>query len=79
MKHKLLMAHLKEDEPFGKVIADVSVIEFQKRGLMHAQIILFLHEIPKKNSKIRSELMQFCQRKFRLDKILFFEKQLSST
>ena len=44
MKHKLLMEHLKEDEPFRRVAADVSVIKFQKRGLVHAYIILFLHD-----------------------------------
>ena len=49
MKHKLLMVHLKEDEPFGRIVADVSVIEFQKRGLVHAHIILFLHEEAKRS------------------------------
>ncbi len=44
MKHKVLMTHLKEDQPFGRVAADVSVIEFQKRGLVHAHIILFLED-----------------------------------
>lgn len=42
MKWKLLMSYLKESKPFGDVVADVSVIEFQKRGLVHAHIILFL-------------------------------------
>ena len=42
MKWKLLMSYLKENQPFGRVIADVSVIEFQKRGLVHAHVILFL-------------------------------------
>ena len=49
MKYKLLMVRLKEDEPFHRVIADLSVIEFQKRGLLHAHIILFLHENSKKD------------------------------
>ena len=47
MKHKLLMAHLKEEEPCERVIADVSVIEFQKRDLVYAHIIIFLHDDPK--------------------------------
>ncbi len=47
MKHKLLMAHLKEEEPIERVIADVSVIEFQKRDLVYAHIIIFLHDDPK--------------------------------
>ena len=34
-KHEILMAHLKEDQLFGRTVADVSVIEFQKRGLVH--------------------------------------------
>ncbi len=42
------MAHLKEGEPFGRVLADVSAIEFQKLGLVHAHIILFLHDNSKK-------------------------------
>ncbi len=29
MKHKILMTHLKEDQPFGRIVADVSVIEFR--------------------------------------------------
>ena len=42
MKLKVLLKHLKEDEPFGKVAEFVSVSEFQKRGLLHAHIITFL-------------------------------------
>ena len=38
------MKHLKEDEPFGKEISFVSLIEFQKRGLMHAHIVVFLYQ-----------------------------------
>ncbi len=48
MKHKLLMPHLKEEHPFGKTVADVSVIALQKRGLAHAHIILFLQDESKK-------------------------------
>lgn len=42
MKLKMLMKYLKCENPFGRVIASVSVVEFQKRGLPHAHIILFL-------------------------------------
>ena len=44
MKLKLLLKHLKEDKPFGKITAFVSVIEFQKRGLVHAYLIIFLDQ-----------------------------------
>ncbi len=41
MKHKILMTHSKEDQPFGRIVADIPVFSFQKRGLEHAHIILF--------------------------------------
>ena len=44
LKYKLLMMHLKENEPFGRIAADFSVIEFQKRDFVHAYIILFIHD-----------------------------------
>uniref|UniRef100_A0A803PB99 ATP-dependent DNA helicase n=1 Tax=Cannabis sativa TaxID=3483 RepID=A0A803PB99_CANSA len=37
-----LMQDLKQEQPFGKIIACVYTIEFQKRGLPHAHILLFL-------------------------------------
>ena len=40
--------HLKEDEHFGRVVADVPVIYSRRRGLVHAQIIIFLHDEAKK-------------------------------
>ncbi len=43
------MTHLKENQPFCRVAADVSVIEFQKRGLVHAHIILFLDNESKRD------------------------------
>ena len=43
-KQKLLLKHLNNDKPFGQITAFVSVIEFQKRGLVHAQIIIFLDQ-----------------------------------
>ncbi|XP_015057654.1 uncharacterized protein LOC107003921 [Solanum pennellii] len=42
-----LMQHIKKDKPFGTVIACIYTIEFQKRGLPHAHILLFLHESQK--------------------------------
>ena len=44
MKQKMLLQYLKSENPFGRMIAHVSVIEFQKRGLPHAHIILFLDQ-----------------------------------
>ena len=41
MKLKLLLKRSKEDEPFSKLAAFVSVIELQKRGLVHAHMLLF--------------------------------------
>nr|XP_009789935.1 PREDICTED: uncharacterized protein LOC104237479 [Nicotiana sylvestris] len=38
-----LMQDLKKKQPFGKIIACLYTIEFQKRGLPHAHILLFLH------------------------------------
>ncbi|KAH0644169.1 hypothetical protein KY284_032053 [Solanum tuberosum] len=38
-----LMQDLKNQQPFGKIIACLYTIEFQKRGLPHAHILLFLH------------------------------------
>ena len=42
MEFILLLMHLNEDEPFGEVISFLSVIEFQKKGLVHAHVIVFL-------------------------------------
>ena len=44
MKLKLLLKHLKEDKPLRQFAAFVSVIEYQKRGLVHAQISIFLDQ-----------------------------------
>ncbi len=79
MKQKILVTHLKEDQPFGRIVADVSVIEFQKRGLVHANIILFLDEEAKRALEIRNELIQLYQLKFLLKTTLSFAKLLSST
>ncbi|KAI4334783.1 hypothetical protein L6164_013493 [Bauhinia variegata] len=37
-----LMSDLKTNKVFGKIIANVYTIEFQKRGLPHAHIVIFL-------------------------------------
>lgn len=42
LKLKLLLKDLKEKHIFGRVIAMLHVIEFQKRGLPHAHILLIL-------------------------------------
>ena len=44
MKLKLLLTHLTDESPFGRVLAHVSVVELQKRGLVHAHIIPFLKQ-----------------------------------
>ena len=41
-KLQKFLAELKTDGIFGKVVANLYVIEFQKRGLPHAHILLFL-------------------------------------
>ncbi|XP_059285058.1 uncharacterized protein LOC132038402 [Lycium ferocissimum] len=45
-----LMQHLNKQKPFGKIIACIYTIEFQKRGLPHAHILLFLHQTLKSPS-----------------------------
>ena len=44
MKLKLLLVYLKDASPFGCVLAFVSVLEFQKRGTEHANIILLMDQ-----------------------------------
>ncbi|XP_074346805.1 uncharacterized protein LOC141685608 [Apium graveolens] len=43
IKLQQLIHYVKKEQPFGKVIACLYTIEFQKRGLPHAHILLFLH------------------------------------
>ncbi|KAI9128852.1 hypothetical protein K1719_000335 [Acacia pycnantha] len=47
VKLNILMRILKDENIFGTVKAEVYTIEFQKRGLPHAHIILWLHEVEK--------------------------------
>lgn len=49
MKLKSLLNDIRKNEIFGRVVADVYTIEFQKRGLPHAHILLILDS----DSKIR--------------------------
>nr|XP_011459943.1 PREDICTED: uncharacterized protein LOC105350179 [Fragaria vesca subsp. vesca] len=44
MKHDDLISYVKSGKPFGKVIADVATIEFQKRGLPHSHMLFWLAE-----------------------------------
>ena len=49
MKSDLLYNLIKKREIFGKIKAIVSTLEFQKRGLPHTHLLLWLHnEIYKK-------------------------------
>jgi hypothetical protein len=47
LKLKELLSDLKKGSFFGKAIARVHVIEFQKRGLPHAHILIFVEEFSK--------------------------------
>ena len=42
IKFKELMNDLIKNKIFGKVVSNIDVIEFQKRGLPHAHILLIL-------------------------------------
>ncbi|CDF40520.1 ATP dependant DNA helicase [Chondrus crispus] len=44
LKLNALMSHVIDEKLFGTVVANVRVIEFQKRGLPHAHVIFFLDE-----------------------------------
>ncbi|XP_074356544.1 uncharacterized protein LOC141696284 [Apium graveolens] len=43
IKLQQLIHYIKKEQPFGKVMACLYIIEFQERGLPHAHILLFLH------------------------------------
>ncbi|XP_072066303.1 uncharacterized protein [Arachis hypogaea] len=47
MKLDMLIKDLKKERFFGKVVAEVHTIEFQKRGLPHAHILIFLDSLSK--------------------------------
>ncbi|MCH79877.1 helicase-like protein, partial [Trifolium medium] len=67
LKLKEMMNDFKKGEFFGKVVAGVYTIEFQKRGLPHAHILLWLDQCNKLespdsiNSVISAELPDECQ------------------
>ncbi|XP_074358164.1 uncharacterized protein LOC141697601 [Apium graveolens] len=42
-KLQQLMYYIKKEQPFGEIMACLYTIEFQKRGLPHAHILLFFH------------------------------------
>ncbi len=44
MKLKELLNLITKKHILGKLIAKIYVIEYQKRGLPHAHILIFLHE-----------------------------------
>ena len=44
MKLRLVLEHFQELKPFGQIAAFVSVIEFQKRCLVHAHILISLDQ-----------------------------------
>jgi Helitron helicase-like domain at N-terminus len=58
-KLKALKLLLQRKSPFGRAIAYISVIEFQKRGIPHAHLIVILHPDQKMCRKTTDELNQF--------------------
>ncbi len=48
MKINEAMRYIKEAQLFGKVVGEVKVIEFQKRGLAHVHVLSFLDTASKK-------------------------------
>lgn len=54
MEHRIPFQNFKSENPFGDIIAQVSVIEFQQRGLPHARIVLFGLE---SQSNIQNEVL----------------------
>ena len=64
MKQRILLKHHKTEESFERMITYVSVIEFWKRGLPHAHIILFLDDNAMKN----------LQNSDHIDRLIFAEK-----
>ncbi len=47
VKFKELMDDIIKNKIFGKVISNIDVIEFQKRGLPHAHILIILDKVDK--------------------------------
>ncbi|KAL8087815.1 hypothetical protein AgCh_037814 [Apium graveolens] len=50
IKLQQLMYYIKKEQPFGEIMACLYTIEFQKRGLPHAHILLFFHSSRKNPS-----------------------------
>lgn len=59
MKSCSMITYVKTDMIFGRVAADVMVIEFQKRGLMHADINFILDEASKTLLGSHYKLMRY--------------------
>ncbi len=50
------MRYIEETKLFGKVVSEVKVIEFQKRGLAHAHVLFFLYTASKKRLANTAEI-----------------------
>ena len=57
MKLELLLKHLKTEKPFGEITLFLSAIEFQERGLMLANITIFLDVTTAKYETISIEIV----------------------
>lgn len=62
IKLKAILKDLKQNQLFGRTVASFHVVEFQKRGLPHAHILITLHQEDKPttteeiNSMITAEI-----------------------
>ena len=61
LKKKALLADLTKHMTFGKVIAHLHVIEFQKRGVPHAHLMIFLANEDKPRTPEQIDLMVCAQ------------------
>nr|XP_004295595.2 PREDICTED: uncharacterized protein LOC101292200 [Fragaria vesca subsp. vesca] len=61
MKHDDLISYVKSGKPFGKAIADVATIEFQKRGLPHSHMLFWLAENNKCYSAVDIDSIIFAE------------------
>lgn len=66
VKRRVVMKYIISDNPFSVTIARIRVVEFQKRGFPHADIIILLNQTAKevsKNPQMWTKLFQqkYCQ------------------
>jgi hypothetical protein len=56
LKLKELLKEIKEKKIFGRMVSFVQVVEFQKRGLPHAHILVWLHpsDVPNTRQEVES-------------------------